>query len=56
MEYKNYNIELHKPTANYTIHTIGKGALPKMLSGLFTTPVIAKLHIDRYINSKPTKE
>lgn len=57
MEYKNYNIQLHKPTANYTIHTIGKGALPKVLSGLFTTPTIAKTHIDRYVDKKePTKE
>lgn len=54
MEYKNYNIQLHKPTANYTIHSIGKGALPKALVGLFTTPAIAKAHIDRYVNGKGT--
>lgn len=52
MEYKNYNIQLHKPTANYSIHSIGKGALPKALSGLFTTQAIAKSHIDRYVTSK----
>lgn len=56
MEYKNYNIQLHKATANYTIHSIGKGALPKVLSGLFTTPAIAKSHIDRYVNNKGTPE
>jgi hypothetical protein len=59
MEHNGYEIKLHKPTANYSIHSIGKGALPKVLSGLFTTQAIAKKHIDMYIGSRPqtlTKE
>ena len=54
MEYKNYNIEIHPSTSNYTIHSIGKGALPKTLTGLFTTQTIAKVHIDRYVDKKET--
>lgn len=52
MEYNGYSIKLHKPTTTYSVHAIGKGALPKVLSGLFTTPNIAKKHIDMYVNGK----
>lgn len=57
MQYKNYEIKVDKPTTNYTIHSVGKGALPKVLSGLFTSPKIAQTHIDRYLaNKEPIKE
>lgn len=49
MDHKNYTIKLTPEGNSYTIHSIGKGALPKVLSGVFTSPTIAKNHIDAYL-------
>lgn len=56
--YEGYQIKPHKevPTC-YVVVTDGKGGkVPDMLTGLFTTPDIAKGMIDKYLNSKPRKE
>lgn len=52
MEYKGYNIRISKAYTMYSIHMIGKGALPKSLQGLFTTTSSAKKIIDQYVEVK----
>lgn len=57
-EYEGYQIKPHKevPTC-YIVVTAGKGGkIPDVLSGLFTTPAIAKAVIDKYLETKPRKE
>jgi hypothetical protein len=57
-EYKGYDIKPHKevPTC-YIVVTSGKGGkIPDVLSGLYTTPVVAQAAIDKYLDSKPKKE
>jgi hypothetical protein len=56
--YQGYQIKPHKevPTC-YIVVTDGKGGkIPDILSGLFTTPTIAKEAIDKYLAMKPKKE
>jgi hypothetical protein len=52
MEYKGYNIRLNKSYTMYSIHMIGKGALPKHLQGLYTTKNSAFRQIDQYLGLK----
>jgi len=52
MEYKGYNIKIEEDIVMYSIHMIGKGALPKILNGLYTTTHAAKGQIDKYVNEK----
>ena len=57
-EHEGYLIKPHKevPTC-YVVVTAGKGGkIPDVLSGLFTSPEIAKHEINRYVASKPKKE
>lgn len=57
-EYKGYDIKPHKevPTC-YIVVTSGKGGkIPDVLSGLFTSPAVAKYEIDRYLDTKPRKD
>lgn len=56
--YKGYQIKPHKaiPTS-YIVVTDGKGGkIPDILSGMYTSPVVAKLAIDQYVDKKPKKE
>lgn len=56
--YQGYQIKPHKevPTC-YIVVTDGKGGkIPDVLSGLFTSPAIAKDIIDKYLATKPKKE
>lgn len=56
--YKTYQIKPHKvvPTS-YIIVTDGKGGkIPDMLTGVYTSPTVAKLAIDMYLEKKPKKE
>lgn len=56
--YKGYQIKPHAqiPTS-YIVVTDGKGGkVPDVLTSLFTTAVYAKAAIDKYLDSKPTKE
>jgi hypothetical protein len=52
MDYKGYKIELQREYAIYGIRSIGKGALPKLLQGAFTTYKDAMKVIDIYLDSK----
>lgn len=52
MEYNGYKIELQKRYTMYGIRAVGKGALPKVLQGLFTTVKDAMASIDRYVEGK----
>lgn len=52
MEHKGFNVKLNKASTMYSIHMIGKGALPKTLQGLFTTVVRACEEINRYLDTK----
>jgi hypothetical protein len=57
IEYEGYFISPDKniPTCCF-ISTVGKGGkIPDMLTGLFTTPTIAKKEIDRYRTIKDLK-
>lgn len=59
MEYKGYNIVREKDYPVLTVHSIGTGALPNDLQGLFTSEGIVKKHIDAYLDKKeaePKKE
>ncbi len=47
MEYKGYELRWEALTM-VTVHSIGKGALPKALGGSFTTTAFAKNAIDGY--------
>jgi len=55
MEYRGYIIEIGDNTANHIIRHTGKGSLPKMLSGEWTSVRIAKTIVDRYLASKLPK-
>lgn len=52
MEYKGYIVELDNNLSQHVIHHTGKGSLPKMLSGNFTSVGIAQKTIDRYLSTK----
>jgi len=56
--YKGYQIKPHAQTpTSYIVVTDGKGGkVPDVLTSLFTTAVYAKAAIDKYLDSKPTKE
>ena len=53
-EYKGYGLRWDALQL-MTIHTIGKGALPKALGGSFTTLAFAKNAIDSYLAEKGAK-
>jgi hypothetical protein len=55
MEYKGYVIELGKNTSQHVIRHTGKGSLPKMLSGNFTSLGVAKKAVDKYVETKEQK-
>lgn len=40
----------------YKIASVGSGALPKMLQGMYTTPVAAKRAIDNYLGTLETEK
>lgn len=55
LEYKGY--ELRRGGAHmFTIHSIGKGALPKMLEGGYTNASFAHKAIDAYLEYKGVKD
>ncbi len=54
-EYKGYELRWHALNM-VTVHTIGKGALPKALGGSFTTTAFAKNAIDGYLATKGVKD
>lgn len=55
MQYGNYEIVV-KPNSNtYEIHSVGKGALPDMLKGGYTSVGHAKKKIDQYREIRNTK-
>lgn len=54
-EYRGYELRW-EALALVTIHTIGKGALPKALGGSFTTTAFAKNAIDGYLALKGNKD
>jgi len=56
MEYKGYLIEIGENTANHIIKHTGKGSLPKALSGEWNSIRVAKVAVDRYVESKQPKE
>lgn len=49
MEYKNYKIEVQPALTMYKIQRIGKGPLPLVMQGLFTSSGAAKKAIDLYV-------
>lgn len=51
-EYKGYVIVSDRTFGYYEVKHTGKGSLPKALSGKYTKTSLAKLDIDKYINSK----
>ncbi len=55
MEYKGYELRWN-PLTMVSIHTVGKGALPKALGGNFTTQAFAKNAIDGYLATKGNKD
>lgn len=54
-EYKGYELRWDA-LQMMTIHSIGKGALPKALGGSFTTTAFAKNAIDGYLAMKGLKD
>lgn len=52
MEYKGYIIELDKNLSQHVIKHTGKGSLPKILSGNFTSLGTAQKMVDKYLESK----
>lgn len=55
MEYKSYLIEREEGgTASLVIRHTGKGSLPTMLSGKFTTAGNAIKAVDMYLSTKKT--
>ena len=56
--HKGYQIKPHKETpTSYIIVTDGKGGkIPDCLSGVFTSPGIAKAEVDRYVDNKENKD
>jgi len=55
MEYKGYIIELGKNISQHVVKHTGKGSLPKVLSGSFTSLGNAQKTIDRYTQAKEKK-
>lgn len=57
-EYKGFHIKPHKEHPScYIIVTAGKGGkIPDYLSGMFTKRDLAKIEIDTYLATKPTKD
>lgn len=55
MEHKGYEIRLNKAFTNYSIHAMGKGALPKCMAGAFTGKQQAQAAIDSYVEVKEDK-
>jgi hypothetical protein len=55
MEYRGYDLRWDGVQL-LTIHTIGKGALPKALGGAYTTTAFAKNAIDAYLAYKGVKD
>lgn len=55
LEYKDFRIV---PTdfSMYRIMQLGKGAIPKFLNGVYTSPFFAKGAIDFYLANKDTKD
>lgn len=49
MDYKNFKIEVQPALTMYKIQRIGKGPLPLVMQGLFTSQGAAKKAIDLYI-------
>lgn len=56
IEYNGFKIVSDKKFGLKEIKQIGKGALPRLLVGKFTTPLAAKRVIDSYILSKEGNE
>lgn len=54
-EYRNYELRWDA-LKGITIHSIGKGALPKALGGSYTTKAFAKSAIDIYLASRGNKD
>ena len=54
-EYRNYELRWDA-LRGITIHSMGKGALPKALGGSFTTTAFAKNAIDSYLAMKGVKD
>lgn len=55
MEYKGYIIELGKNISQHIIRHTGKGSLPKIMNGSFTSVGQAQKIVDKYIKSKEPK-
>lgn len=55
MEYKGYELRWGSLTM-VTVHSIGKGALPKALGGSYTSTAFAKDAIDGYLANKGIKD
>ena len=55
MEYRGYIIKVAKGTSQYEIRHTGKGSLPNLLSGLFTSTGSAQKVIDSYLVNKTDK-
>ena len=49
MEYKNFKIEVQPSLTMYKVVRIGKGPLPLVMQGLFTSERAAKQAIDMYV-------
>lgn len=58
LEYKGYQIKGHKefPSLSIVVTAGQGGKIPDALSGMFTSGGIAKLAIDKYLETKPKKE
>lgn len=52
MLYNGYEIKLCKDPVMFAIHSVGKGALPKLLQGFYTTHLAAQKQVDLYLSSK----
>ena len=52
IEYKGYNIKSDGKYGNVHIHQKTAGKIPSSLTGAFTSPSVAKSHIDRYLSLK----
>ena len=58
IEYKEYQIKVSKEFPNCVlVVTAGRGGkIPDVLSGLFTSPSVAKVAIDTYLELKGRKD
>lgn len=52
LEYRGYVIQPIKNLIGYEIRHTGKGSLPYVMSGIFTSKDIATSVIDQYVNTK----